>query len=81
MDITAELIQSYTGGIAQVHSEGTSLLTRLLSLVAIGDWTSYYLAILYEQNPTPVRRIEELKRRLEDVKRTTFCVMAHVRSE
>ena len=65
MDITAELIQSYTGGITQVHSEGTSLLARLLSLVAIGDWASYYLAILYQQNPTPVRRIEELKRRLE----------------
>ena len=65
MDITAELIQPHTDGITQGHSEGTSLLARLLSLVAIGDWTSYYLAILYQQNPTPVRRIEELKRRLE----------------
>ena len=65
MDITAELIQPHTAGVTQVHSEGSSLLARLLSLVAIGDWTSYYLAILYEQNPTPVGRIEELKRRLE----------------
>ncbi len=65
MDITAELIQPHTAGITQVHSGGGSLLTRLLSLVAIGDWTSFYLAILYEQNPTPVGRIEELKRRLE----------------
>ena len=65
MDITAELIQPHTAGITQVDSVGRSLLARLLSLVAIGDWTSFYLAILYEQNPTPVRRIEELKRRLE----------------
>ena len=65
MDITAELIQPHTAGITQVNSTGRSLLARLLSLVAIGDWTSFYLAILYEQNPTPVRRIEELKRRLE----------------
>ena len=65
MDITAELIQPHIAGITQVHSEGRSLLARLLSLVAIGDWTSFYLAILYEQNPTPVERIEELKRRLE----------------
>ena len=65
MDITAELIQPHTAGVAQVNSEGRSLLARLLSLVVIGDWTSFYLAILYEQNPTPVRRIEELKRRLE----------------
>jgi glucose/mannose-6-phosphate isomerase len=65
MDITAELIQPHTAGITQVYSVGKSLLARLLSLVAIGDWASFYLAILYEQNPTPVGRIEELKRRLE----------------
>lgn len=65
MDITAELIQPHTAGITQVNSAGRSLLARLLSLVAIGDWTSFYLAILYDQNPTPVGRIEELKRRLE----------------
>ena len=65
MDITAELIQPHTAGITEVHSEGRSLLARLLSLVAIGDWTSFYLAVLYDENPTPVRRIEELKRRLE----------------
>ncbi len=65
MDITAELIQPHTAGITQVHSVGKSLLARLLSLVAIGDWASFYLAILYQQNPTPVGRIEELKRRLE----------------
>lgn len=65
MDITAELIQPHTAGITQVNSVGRSLLARLLSLIAIGDWTSFYLAILYRQNPTPVERIEELKRRLE----------------
>ena len=65
MDITAELIQPHTADITQVNSVGRSLLARLLSLVAIGDWTSFYLAISYEQDPTPVRRIEELKRRLE----------------
>ena len=65
MGITAELIQPHTADVTQVHSAGKSLLARLLSLIAIGDWTSFYLAILYEQNPTPVGRIEELKRRLE----------------
>ena len=65
MDITAELIQPHTAGITQVHSGGRALLARLLSLVAIGDWTSFYLAILYGQDPTPIGRMEELKRRLE----------------
>lgn len=65
MAITAELIEPHAAGITQIYSEGKSLLARLLSLVVIGDWTSFYLAILYAQNPTPVGRIEALKRRLE----------------
>lgn len=65
MDITAELIEKHTSGIAQVHSQGESLLARILSLIAVGDWTSFYLAVLYGQDPTPVVRIQELKRRLQ----------------
>ena len=65
MEITAELIEWHTAGIAQIYSQGESLLARLLSLIAVGDWTSLYLAVLYAQDPTPVVRIQELKRRLQ----------------
>ena len=65
MEITAELIEKHTAGIAHVHSQGDSLLARLLSLIAVGDWTSFYLAVLYAQDPTPVVRIQELKQRLQ----------------
>ena len=65
MDITAELIERQTAGIAQVHSQGESLLARLFSLIVVGDWTSFYLAIMYAQDPTPVVRIQELKQRLQ----------------
>ena len=58
MEITAELIEKHTAGIARVHSQGDSLLARLLSLIAVGDWTSFYLAVLYAQDPTPVVRIQ-----------------------
>ena len=65
MDITTDLIRQHTAGVTQVYSQGQSFLARLFSFIAIGDWTSFYLAILYEQDPTPVARIEELKRRLK----------------
>ena len=75
MRITAELICKHTDGITDVHSEGESLLARIFSLISIGDWTSFYLAIEYEQDPTPVDRIqelnEELKWRFEAVGRKT----------
>ena len=65
MDITAELIERHTTGVAQVQSQGESLLARILSLITVGDWASLYLAVLYGQDPTPVVRIQELKRRLQ----------------
>ena len=36
----------------------------MLSLVSIGDFTSYYLAILYRVDPSPVKVISYLKDRL-----------------
>ena len=35
-----------------------------LSLVQLGDWTSYYLAVLAGVDPTPIAKIDRLKRAL-----------------
>ncbi len=40
------------------------LWTEKLSLLLLGDWVSYYLALLYRVNPTPVPVISELKSKL-----------------
>jgi glucose/mannose-6-phosphate isomerase len=34
--------------------------------VLLGDWVSYYLGILNETDPTPVKVIDYLKRRLAE---------------
>jgi glucose/mannose-6-phosphate isomerase len=67
-DITREVIGRHTANVAEVWSEGRSLLTRMFSLVVLGDWVSYYLAILHRQDPTPVAVIDELKGRLAAIK-------------
>lgn len=61
MDITKQIIAEHTSRIAEVWSDGTSLLTRMFSLVYLGDWMSFYLAILNAQDPTPVQVIDHLK--------------------
>jgi len=38
----------------------------MMSLVFLGDWISYYLAMLYQVNPTPVKVIDYLKERLSN---------------
>lgn len=50
--------------VEQVTAPGQSRLSRLLSLVHLGDYVSVYLALLRDVDPTPVSLIEQLKRRL-----------------
>ena len=61
---TADLIRDSVLGITHIEPEGSSFLHRLFYLVYLGDYVSYYLAKLYKEDPVPVKRIDELKRRL-----------------
>ena len=67
MDITKGVLSEYTDRVTEVWSEGTSLLTRMFSLVYLGDWVSFYLAILHRVDPTPVKVIDYLKEELSKV--------------
>ena len=42
-------------------------MARMFSLIYVGDFMSFYLAILNEEDPTPVKRIDYLKRRLKEL--------------
>lgn len=50
----------------EVRSEGVNRLSRLLSLVQLGDWTSYWLAMRQGVDPTPVESIQRLKATLAE---------------
>ena len=45
---------------------GSGPLSNILSSVYLGAWFSYYLAMLYGVDPSPVPGIEYLKRRLTE---------------
>jgi len=64
-DVTCELLKQAGVAYEFVDSEGKSLLSQMMSLVMMGDFTSYYLAILYRVDPSPVKVISYLKDRLE----------------
>jgi glucose/mannose-6-phosphate isomerase len=66
IEITLDLIKENVGYITQVFARGSSRVERLLDLVCFGDHTSVFLALAMGQDPTPVTRIEELKRRLAE---------------
>jgi glucose/mannose-6-phosphate isomerase len=64
--ITLEVMKGDGVQTREVWSEGQSLLARIFSLIYLGDFVSIYLAVLYGEDPTPVRRIDELKKRLSE---------------
>jgi glucose/mannose-6-phosphate isomerase len=51
-----------------VKAEGPNRLAEIFSLVQFGDFTSYYLSLLNETDPSPVRVINRLKSSLEKMK-------------
>jgi glucose/mannose-6-phosphate isomerase len=68
MAITREVIGTTADAIIDVTPSGEGRLARMFSMIHTGDWVSFYLAMLNEADPTPVERIQYLKRELDRVK-------------
>jgi glucose/mannose-6-phosphate isomerase len=59
-----ELVGAAAGGVSECRTRGRGVLARLLSLMHLGQWTSYYLAVLRGTDPWTVATLDEVKRRL-----------------
>ncbi len=64
MDATRSLLKKDKVKALEVSSSGVGLLARIFSLVYIGDFVSFYLAILNGIDPTPVEKITYLKKEM-----------------
>ncbi len=64
IEVTAGLIEESVGRQTQVWARGENMLEKMLDLIYLGDFTSVYLALLLGEDPTPVERIERLKKEL-----------------
>ena len=63
-EVTCQLLERAGVRYEFVDGEGTTPLSQLLSLVLFGDYVSYYLALLYRIDPSPVETINYLKEQL-----------------
>jgi glucose/mannose-6-phosphate isomerase len=64
--VTSELLEQNSISHEIIDSQGKGELSQMMSLIYLGDWVSYYLAVLYETDPTPVKAIDYLKKRLSE---------------
>ena len=63
-ELTAEILDKSGVSYEILDAEGESLLSQVMSLILFGDWVTYYLAILYGIDPSPVKVISGLKDKL-----------------
>lgn len=66
MNITKEILEKYGVPVQEVSATGNSILTKIFSLVYLGDWLSFYLAMLTNTDPTPIGNINHLKENLSN---------------
>ncbi len=74
IEITKAIIEPLVSKWFEVWSQGSRDLSKMLSTILMGDFTSVYLAILQKTDPTPVQTITMLKQRLSEVGTRTRVV-------
>jgi len=63
-DITSDILSKAHVPHKIVDTSGSTPLCRMMNSIMMGDHVSYYLAMLYEINPSPVEIIDYLKKAL-----------------
>ena len=67
-EVLQDIITTESAGIIKIQSTGISKLARMFSLLYLADFISYYLALLNQVDPMPVKRIDHLKSVLKERK-------------
>ncbi|MBI1389996.1 MAG: bifunctional phosphoglucose/phosphomannose isomerase [bacterium] len=63
-DVMRGILDPAAHGVSVIQSEGEELLARMFSVIHYGDYVSYYLSMLYKEDPTPIPAIDFLKAEL-----------------
>jgi glucose/mannose-6-phosphate isomerase len=64
MKITAKLYKKKGIDTTLIETSDNDAFDTIFSTLILGDWISYYLALEYKQDPTPVKMVEDLKKML-----------------
>lgn len=64
IDLTKNILKKNTE-IFEIKADGSYLLSKILNLINICDYASYYLALINKEDPAPVEIIEKFKKKLK----------------
>jgi glucose/mannose-6-phosphate isomerase len=63
-DVGLSLMGPFAAKVERLETPGGGRLARMLCLMLLGDFASVYLAYLNGVDPTPVKKIDTLKKQL-----------------
>jgi glucose/mannose-6-phosphate isomerase len=64
IETTKSLVFNRAKKVHEIDAEGKGKLAKMFSVLCVGDYTSIYLAILQNKDPTPVKIIDKVKKEL-----------------
>ncbi len=64
METLAELMREKNLESSVIDLTGETMAEKVFTTLCLGDWVSYYLALQYGIDPTPVDMVEEFKKRI-----------------
>jgi len=64
MDITKSLLTKKGIGVSEIELTGPCFLANTMAAMHVGDLLSYFLALKYNTDPTPVDIVEEFKKQM-----------------
>ncbi len=65
MTVTKNLLKEKKINTDTIDIQGKNLLIKIFSNYILSQWASYYLALEYETDPSPVKTVEEFKKKLK----------------
>ncbi len=65
MDMSKKLIQKQKIDVSEIALTNFSYLANIFTAIILGDYASYYLALNYSTDPTPVDVVTQLKKELK----------------
>lgn len=61
-EVTAQLLKGKGIDSEIISMDGDDVFSKMFLSITLADWASYYLALEYNQDPTPVAMVEDLKK-------------------
>ncbi len=65
ISVTLDILRPMAGDVVEIYAREETLLARVLGLICLGDWISFYLAMATGVDPYPIENINRLKAALD----------------